>query len=131
MPPTITRYVVSMMKMIGILITEEEHKRLKQWCLDNDTTISGVVREGLVFTHCLDVTMIEKVTQTTDENYTTKTVDIRGTQYNLPTPCQITAREIIVPDDTPEGDTELLGGLGKVVILNAGWKTVTLLSLKV
>lgn len=119
------------MKMIGILITEEEHKRLKQWCLDNNTTISGVVREGLMFTHCLDAAMIEKVTQATDENYTIKVIELRGTQYNTPIPCQITAREIIVPDDTPEGDIEMLGGLGKVVILNAGWKTVTPLGLKV
>jgi len=138
------------MKMIGALVTEEQHKRLKQWCGSNCTTITRVLQDCVVellnsvdslpqsklpinAQKVVDAVLLENQsmptgnpnTQTTKENFTAKNIEIRGIQYKSPTPCQITKDAIIVPEDTSDDDMMLLGGLGLAVELKTGWKTVT------
>jgi hypothetical protein len=143
--------MVTDMKMIGALVTEEQHRRLKQWCGSNCTTITRVLQDSVVglldsIDHLSPVNrlptnaqkIVEAVvlenqsmptdnpnTQITQENFKVKTIEIRGISYKAPTPCQITKDAIIIPEDTSDDDIALLSGLGLVVEAKEGWKTVT------
>jgi len=131
------------MRMIGTLVTEEEHKRLKLWCLDNNTTISRVLGDilrewmkGDTLTEAAQkvtraVLTKNQPTQTpSDEDYKVKTIGILGTSYDAPTPCKFNADEIIVPEDTSDNDVALLSKFRSVVVTKEGWKTKTKLKIR-